>query len=354
MEAGIVRGPREHSPNWINDVPVLGPEDIAVDHGARLAYVSSQDRRGSEWLIPGVLRQRSVDWTKRGRIYRVDLRNGLATEELAVRIASGADFHPAGIDLYVGPSGDRRLFVVNHRTATEFSIEVFDVVDGTLSHQATAMTNDLTLPNDIVAISEQEFYVSNCLSLPPLMQGFEKAFRLPTGNVLFHDLDIDGAKKWKRVAHGISYANGLALDRKRNRLFVAATLSSRLLAFPWNPAEPWEPLSAPETLPLEFMPDNLGWEDEDTLWSAGSEFLKSIPYTLLLSDSAPSHVVRLRLAGAGAENPFEGVRPERIYDDEGGEIAQCSVAAPYRANGEHRFMVGSCFDDHLSAFRAAA
>lgn len=353
MDADMSMGSRAHSPNWIDDIPILGPEDIAVDHAAGLAYVSSQDR-GSEWLIAGVLRQRTVDWTKRGRVYKMDLRNGLATEEMTVRIASGADFHPVGIDLYIGQSGDRRLFVVNHRTATEFSIEVFDILEGMLSHDATAMTSDLTLPNDIVAINNRQFYVSNSLSLPSLMQSLEKAFCLPTGNVLFHDLDIDSASKWQRVACGIPYANGLALDRKRNRLFVASTLSSRLLAFPWNPARPWEPLSAPETLLLEFMPDNLGWEDEDTLWAAGSEFMKSIPYTFLLSHSAPSHVACIRLADPVAKNPFAGVRPERVYDNDGSEIAQCSVGAPYRANGERRLLVGSCFDDHVSAFRAAA
>lgn len=345
MDANVRTDSRAHSPNWIGDLPILGPEDIAIDREAGVAYVSSQDRRAAEWLLPALVRQRATAWTERGRIYKVSLRDGLSAEEMPVATPSGVDFHPAGIDLFVSPDGKRRLFVVNWQSSTAFSIEVFDLADRAWCHQRSATASSLTLPNDVAALDEKALYVTNSSTLPPLMQGFEKAFCLPTGNVLFHDL---GTGAWQRVAEGIAYANGLALDRKRNRLFVASTLSHQLLAFPWDPRRPGDMLSSPRRLRLEFMPDNLGWEDEDTLWVAGSEFFKSVPYTLLWSETAPSHVARIRLADPSAEDPFAGVEP--VYDNDGSEIAQCSVGAPCGS----RFLVGSCFDDHASAFGQAA
>ena len=353
MDADMSRRSRTHSTNWIGDIPVLGPEDIAIDHEAEIAYVSSQDRLRTKWWLPSVLGERTTDWNERGRIYSVDLRKGLTAQEMNVDLPPDRNFHPTGIDLYVSPSGDRRMFVVNWRAESEFSIEVFDIAEGELSHAETVTSSHLTLPNAIVALSKTHFYVSNSVSLPSSVQLFERTFCLPTGNVLFHDLD--SGTTWPRVACGIPFANGLALDPKRNRLFVASTLSSRLLAFPFNPEKPWEPLSAPRTLVLDFMPDNLGWEDakKDTLWVAGSEFLKSIPYMFMLSDTAPSHVARIPLADASATNPFEDVQTKRMYDNDGSEIAQCSVGVPYGAESERRFLVGSCFDDHISVFREA-
>lgn len=342
-----------HSATWLDDIPVLGPEDVAIDHAAGLAYVSSQDRLGWRWLLPGVLRERDVDWTARGRLYGIDLRKKSSLSELDVPLPPGSGFHPAGIDLHVDPAGRRRLFVVNWRTATEFSIEVFDIVGGRLCHAATATTSALTLPNDVVALNERQFYVSNSLSLPRPTQAMEKIFCLPSGSVLFHDL---GTGTWRHVAFGIRFPNGLALDRKRRRLFVASTLSRKILAYPWNPEKPSEPVFNPAMLRLDFLPDNLAWEDEnrDVLWAAGSEYWASIPYTLMLSQAAPSHVARIRLAGKAATDPFRDVRPEPVYSDDGREIAQCSIGSPFHHGGERRFMVGSCFDDHLSVFREAA
>ena len=243
MGADMSRGSRAHSANWIGDIPVLGPEDIAIDHEAGIAYVSSQDRLRTKWWLPGVLGKRTTDWNERGRMYSVNLRKGLTAQEMNVVLPADSDFHPTGMDLYVDPSGDRRMFVVNWRAESEFSIEVFDITQGKLSHAETVTSSHLTLPNAIVAVSKTQFYVSNSLSLPPPVQPFEQAFCLPTGNVLFHDLD--SGTTWPRVACGIPFANGLALDRKRNRLFVASTVSSRLLAFPFNAEKPWERLSAP-------------------------------------------------------------------------------------------------------------
>jgi hypothetical protein len=104
---------------------------------------------------------------------------------------------------------------------------------------------------------------------------------------------------------------------------------------------------------LGFFPDNLAWEGKDTLWVAGSEMWPGFKYMYLLRDRAPSHVVRIRLPEPGAEaERFEGVPLTPVYDDDGGEITACSIAAPFKVNGEGRFIVGACFGDHAILCRA--
>jgi sugar lactone lactonase YvrE len=120
----------------------------------------------------------------------------------------------------------------------------------------------------------------------------ESVLALPAGNVLFHDLKTG---EWVEVASGIPYANGIAIDRLRKRLYVASALSSRLLAFPWDPSAPSKRLSGREEISLGFLPDNLAWEDQNTLWAAGSEVRPLSKYMCLLRDRAPSHVARICL-----------------------------------------------------------
>jgi hypothetical protein len=43
--AASLRALTAHSSTWIADLAVLGPEDVAVDRAANVAYVSSQDLR---------------------------------------------------------------------------------------------------------------------------------------------------------------------------------------------------------------------------------------------------------------------------------------------------------------------
>ena len=254
---------------WIGDLAILGPEDVTIDQSAKVAYVSSQDRRAAEWLLWGLLRQRTVDWTQRGCIYKLDLNSPrTAAFRMTDDLAAGEDFHPAGIDFRACGNGCDRLFVVNWPAPQEFSIEVFEIHDDTLHRVETATSEKLTLPNDIVAINDHQFYVTNSASLTPWLRSLEAVLRLPAGNVLFHDLETG---EWKEVASGIPYANGVAIDRLRNRLYVASTASSKVLAFPWDASAPSKRLSGRQEIPLRFCPDNLAWEDENGLWAAGSE-----------------------------------------------------------------------------------
>ena len=341
-----------HSGSWLRDLDIPGPEDVVVDRSKNIAYVSSQDRSGSEWVVWGMLRQRVTRWEKPGAIYTLNLDDrDPVPRRMTVKLPALRSFHPCGIDLHVAPDGGRRLFVVNWYAPNEYAVEVFDVDGDTLRHVRAVRGKELTYPNDIVAVDQECFYVSNSLTWDHHLQGLETLLGMPPGTIVYHDPEEAALRE---VASGITYANGIALDRLRKRLYVASGATGRLVEFFWDPATPVERLRRCSALPLAFIPDNLAWEDDNTLWVAGSEIPKGMQYVLQLSDRAPSHVARIVLPAADLAAdmpPLSRARPQAVYDDDGAEIPACSVAAPYAVQGERRFIVGSCFADRAIVCR---
>ena len=120
-------------------VEIPGPEDITIDHAANVAFVSSQQRRDEK---TGKILLRPEDQPG-GAIFALDL-NGetLAKRLLTDQGALGFPFHPAGLSLFCGPNGERRLFVVNLRGTDDNAVEAFDVQGGCLRHVGT--DEDLT------------------------------------------------------------------------------------------------------------------------------------------------------------------------------------------------------------------
>ncbi|MEF8701260.1 MAG: SMP-30/gluconolactonase/LRE family protein [Candidatus Accumulibacter sp. UW20] len=349
MQILSVRGaaaPATSPTSWPKNLAIPGPEDFVIDRAAHIAYLSSQDRSGSEAVMGGLLRMKANRWEVRGSIYQMDLNDpDLSLWQLADDFPKNKGFHPVGMDLHVNPDGSRRLFIVNWPGPNQYAVEIFDLETNRLRHVRTVAGKALTCPNDIAAVDGERFYVSNSLSLHPSLQQMEQLLGLPTGTVVYHDPD---EAELQVVATGITYANGIALDRRRGRIYVASFTNGRILEFFWDPLQPTAPLRRCSALTLDFLPDNLVWEDENTLWVAGSQFLSGLFFMLQLSDRAPSYVARIALASPDLvdQEPLSRARPEMMYRDDGGEIPACSVAAPYELNGERRLIIGSCFADH--------
>jgi hypothetical protein len=131
---------------------VIGAEDVTIHPRTGMAYLSAYDRR-----VP-------VGRPARGAIYAYDL-NAPSAQVVNVTPDAAPDFRPHGISLYVAPDGASMLFVINH-AGDRHTIEVYDVGEGHLAHRRTISDPLLVHPNDLVAVTPTEVYVTQRPSLP--------------------------------------------------------------------------------------------------------------------------------------------------------------------------------------------
>src|SRR3954447_16701098 len=321
-------------------VPVPGPEDIVVDCATAVAFSASQQRMSATGKLLGSAEMPG------GAIFALDL----ASEPLAKRLLTdqaslGFPFHPRGCSLFGGPDGKRRLIVISDRSATEHVVEVFDLV-GTaydsiaLQHVRTvADPKNLISPNDLVALDSDRFYVTNDHGArQAFWQTLETGIGLPWSTVVFWD-----GSRFHSVAKEIEFANGIALDHARKRLYVAATRSKRIYRYPWDPADPAKELSNRDHIELPGCPDNLEWDEDGNLWvGADPSFLRLSIYAVGITPTAPSLILPISF------DTEPEPRVEEVWRDETGEIISASSVAAVHGKGPvRRLLIGQPFGDHL-------
>ncbi|MBY0422476.1 MAG: hypothetical protein K2Q06_09240, partial [Parvularculaceae bacterium] len=188
-----------------------GTEDVTIDPTSNLAYISADDRRATAAGKP-----------RQGGIYAMSI------DDDAVRRVAGdgfGPFHPHGISLWRGPSGEKRLFAINHRSKTEDSIEIFDVgSDGGLVHARTVALPAGSNPNDIVAVGSESFYYTNDYRFKDgLARALETYLVLPFSNVGYYD-----GKTFRRVVDGLRFANGINVSANGKDVYVTEFFARRL------------------------------------------------------------------------------------------------------------------------------
>ena len=208
-----------------------GVEDLAPDHARGLLYASADDRRallrGAEPLgALFVIRGDSKSFTQ----LRLINERGAPIEE---------HFHPHGIDL-IEREGRGYLWVVNHpfglgrqapQGSAQHQLERFEIDNldhpTTLKRTLTLTHPLLTSPNDLVALSADEVYVSNDHgSESRLGRAFETLTRRAWGGVAHYHQG-----EWRLVHQRTAYANGLAASPDGARLFLASANGGGLQSF---------------------------------------------------------------------------------------------------------------------------
>lgn len=323
---------------------VFGPEDVAIDPLTGLAYISSQSRRRG-------LGERSSSGP-RGAIFALDL-NGVcsATDPQAApinltdNIPFIADFHPLGIDLFVAEDGSARLFVIN-RALGGSRVEVFDVNRNTaeLRHVRTIGPDSaLTDPNDIAALSLDEFYLTNeHASETPSRILMEEVFGLRGGSVVYGVVSGQGPWTLKVVAKGFSLLSGIAVDSATvpPTVYVAPFWANKV--FIYQADATGELTRTDAEIDLPGGADNLTLDKRGSMWiGACPEPRAAMGYFAGWRDVAPSLV--LRIPNPKAQNPVV----ERIFVDDGTLISAASVAACYEREGLRRLTIGAPWHDRL-------
>ncbi|MBU2511962.1 SMP-30/gluconolactonase/LRE family protein [bacterium] len=295
---------------------VAGPEDITIHPQTGIAYISAFDRRA-------VLEGRS---TERG-IYAYDttIENG---KPVLLTTGPGDDFMPHGISLYISPTGDDRLFVINH-SQNQHSIEVFAIHSDKLEHLATYRDDLLISPNDIVAVGPQQFYLTNDHGLSPgIKRTLEDYLKLSYAGIVYFD-----GNDFSEVASGFQYANGINVSPDGMTLYMTTTIGQSLHIFDRDKES--GKLKERTVLNLDSGLDNIELDEEGNLWiGAHPKLLTFVSHAGNPNKISPSQLFRVFSNLKG--NP----KFEEIYLNAGEELSASSVAA-VRNN---RMIVGAVFD----------
>lgn len=302
----------------------VGPEDLTIHPKSGVAYISACDRRA-------VFSGRPVP----GAIFAYDLN---AADARPVNLTPAADtsFQPHGLSLWVGADGHEVLYVINHAPAQGdrqlHSVEVFDLKDGTLVHRASLTDPLLVMPNDLVAVGDDRFYLTNTHKNPPgWRQTLETYLQIPGANVVVY-----GDGRFRHAIEDLVLPNGINVSADGRTIYVAATTSRRILIYDRDPRT--DALAQRTEVFLGSGPDDIEVDADGALWiGAHPQLLRLGPHRDDPAKLAPSQVLRVsRVAGGGYQ-------VDEVYLNSGEQIAAASVAA---VRGR-RLLIGQIFGNGI-------
>ena len=317
--AGEFRTLTPHFDGTCTAVPIVGAEDLTIDQRTGIAYISSADR----WAL-------FAGKPPRGALYAYDLN---APSPQPVNLTPDADptFSPHGVSLYVAPDGAATLFVINHAQGRH-TIEVYDVDRMRLTHRTTLSDPSLLSPNDLVAVSPTQVYVTNDHRYPfgSKMRTVEEYLRRPWANVVMWD-----GHAFHEAARGIQLANGINHSADGKTIYVVSTIGRAVRVYDRDPAS--GALTFRREIPLASGGDNVEMDADGSLWiGSHPKLLTLVRYMSRGRPYAPSQILHVVAPDTAPE-----VR--EVYLDLGEQISGASVGA---VRGK-RLLIGAIADAKL-------
>jgi len=302
----------------LKKINIAGVEDITVDEDDGFAILSAFDRASFLNGNP-----------KEGGIYMMDL----TTTEFAVTLLSAnvdIKLAPHGISLIQLDSMRHRLLVANHAEGEQ--IEVFDLFHkDSLVHVKTLEDELIYAINDIVAVSENEFYFTNDHYH---QNGLGRIAEDYLGLAKCESVYFNG-QDYQVVDNTLAYANGINYDAKRNFMYIASPRGFKIKVFIRLDDGTLEYY---DTIATGTGIDNLEFDEEGNIWSgAHPNLLAFSAYAKGKKPKAPSEVIKIEYRSKG------DYTIETTFLDDGTKVSASSVAAPYK----NLVLVGNVMDDHF-------
>lgn len=303
---------------------IAGPEDITLDQQSGLAFISVDDRRMNR-QNPG-----SIE----GAILVMNLSDTVPKIKNITPV-DFKDFHPHGISLWKEPNGRTFLFVVNHRkNFSEHAIERFEWKNDSLIYLESILdTNLMTSPNDVTAVGERAFYVTNDhgYSEPGPGRTLEDYLQRAISYVNYYN-----GTAFIKVATGIAYANGINQSADHSKIFVASTTGRKVLIYKRDIAT--GSLSLQQHVAVETGVDNIELDDQGALWiGCHPQLLKFVAHAADPAKFSPSQVIKLTLNETGNYDV------EEVFLNDGTAYSGSSVAAIYN----NTLLIGSVFEKSM-------
>ena len=300
----------------------VGPEDLTVHPKTGVVYVAAYDRR-------------AADRGERagGGIYAYDPAqpsSGLVN----VTPFAPDTFRPHGLSLWVGDDGRGVLFVINHPPRESggpaHAVEVFDLVEGKLTPRSSIVDEArLVMPNDLVAVGPDRFYLTNTHQNPPgRAQTIETYLQRPGARVLFYDGDGFQDALVDRV-----FPNGINTSADGRSLYLAETTLARLSIFDRDLDT--GALALRREIDLGTGPDNIEVDASGQIWiGAHPKLLDVAAHRDDPATPAPAQVIRV--------SPTSGA-VEEVYLNAGDQLSAASVATLH----DGHLLIGQILDDGI-------
>jgi arylesterase/paraoxonase len=300
-----------------------GVEDIAIDPELGIAYISSLDDRRHG--------QRGV--TAHGTIMAYSLDKPETLVDITPKTKYFQEqFHPQGFSFYRADDGSKYLFVINRRTDLQI-VELFRF-NGSMSLTHINTFQDpvlMTNPNNLVAVSRDQFYITNYrVSTSKVGRQLEQLLALPVSYVLYFD-----GKKFKKVATGIKYANGIEASKDGKKIYVASSTGNELLIYSRTLVN--GKLQYDQSVELGTVPDNLFVDDQDNIWLAALPGIEFLLYRYEKVDISPSQVLKIVLSKKDEYVVHE------LYLNAGEELSASTSVGPYK----NRMLLGGVYSEHF-------
>ncbi len=293
------RGPDQITACTAIDGQGKSGEDILIDSERSLALVSWLDRRGGAAAL--------------GTVGRIDLTAAEPKIENAV-VADPPDFHPHGMSLFIGPEGQRVLFVINHPAGKPHRMEVFEAnTDGMFEHKQTIQDLLLVRPNDVQAVGPRQFYVANDSGAK---NGLDKMREMVSGAALAAVTYYDG-QKFSVAYDGVASPGGINASPDLGTIYLAETQAMRVVAFTRDAST--GALAKTGTVDLGSLPDNIDVAADGALWvTAHANALALVQQFADPKKVAPTQVFRI---------PSGSMKATQVFFNTGDLLSAGSVAA---------------------------
>jgi arylesterase / paraoxonase len=290
-----------------------GMEDITIDPNTGIAYISADDRRNP---------------TIKGKIYSYDLKSESKTLiDLSQNFKE--DFHPHGICLFQVNDDKLLLFVVNHRLKPQkrHTIEIFEVLNDNLVHIRT-LENPvlLTSPNDVIAVAEDKFYVTNDHYHT---EGWYKLLE-EYGQMRWSYVNYFDGKDFRIVAKDIAYANGINISHDKKTVYVASPVGRKIIRYTRNEVQ--GNLIKMDEIWAGTGVDNIELDEKGNLWvGCHPQMLAFVAHSKNAKRKSPSQVIKISA---------DGKQVDEVFLNNGQDFSGSTVGAVWKQN----LLIGSVFE----------
>ncbi len=289
----------EHFAGTCTDFKMKGSgEDVQIDRARGLAYVSLFGRKAVADKKP----------VGPGDILKIDLT--ATPPKAASALIDGPKLRPHGISLFIDPTGQRHLFVINHpedrKTGDEKIERYLENSPGEFKHQETFMSPLITRANDLVAVGNRSFYVG---------QDVDRS----SGEKLTSLIYFDG-KNYSVVADDIQSAGGINASKDYKTLYISETRGKAIRVVSRNMSN--GNVKTLQSIDIGTAPDNIDVAEDGSLWIGAHSNILALVMHFIMGSNAPSQVLRIDLSESTPQI-------DEIYLNAGEQISASSGGTTY-------------------------
>ncbi len=288
-------------------------EDIQIDHQAGVIFISAKDRLGA-----------AAGGDNNGTLTVYDIASGAERFEMEP-LAGMDDFSPHGISLYQAEDGRRRLYVINHRSTGEDTVEVFDVADDHSLTFVKTLRDDLFFsPNDLVAVGWDQFYVANDSGATNgLETGMQMMGLMNISTIVYFDQN-----KASIAIDSFPTSGGISASHDGKTVYIGGTSSKTLEVYRRDTTN--GDLSFLQRFDLAMGVDNIDVAADGTVWVAGHPKVMALisHFASQGENPAPSQVYVLPLDTMANDGTLAA--PVDMFTSLGDDLSASSVAAEFQ------------------------